>query len=75
MPDGDKEGVEKKGGFHIIKGAKVDLSGVNPNKLNEIAAETGAEFPIEADSATGKPVTKPEFIVVVPDTTKKKDDS
>jgi len=52
------------GGFKEIQGKKVDVSDVDPEKLNKIAKETGAEFPIEADSKTGKAVTKPTLIVV-----------
>ncbi|OGD59453.1 hypothetical protein A3I57_03335 [Candidatus Beckwithbacteria bacterium RIFCSPLOWO2_02_FULL_47_23] len=42
------------GGFKEIQG----------NSVIEIAEETGAEFPIEADSKTGKATTKPTLIVV-----------
>lgn len=52
------------GGFKEIQGNPVDVSNTNPQSLIEIAQETGAEFPIEADSKTGKPTTKPTLIVV-----------
>ncbi|MDP4030738.1 MAG: hypothetical protein U1C50_03520 [Patescibacteria group bacterium] len=52
------------GGFKEIQGNSVDVSNIDPQSLIEIAQETGAEFPIEADSKTGKATTKPTLIVV-----------
>ena len=56
------EGGETPGGFYKIKGRKVDVSKIDTERLKEIAEETGAEFPIEADPKTGKAVTQPEFV-------------
>lgn len=61
----EKGGDSKKGGFYRIKGGKVDVSDISPDRLKEIADETGADFPVEADSKTGKAITRPELIVVV----------
>lgn len=64
-------GKTEEGGFYKIRGNPVDVSDVSAERLAEIAAETGAEFPVEADPKTGKAITRPEFVMVVPKGKKK----
>lgn len=58
------EDKTEKVGFQIKKWPKLDVSKVNVHELKRISEGTGVDFPIEADSQTGKAVTTPESIVV-----------